>query len=68
MGETDVGWWLRVLALGLEEAGLEVDDVFTQRVVLSLDGLVVLLQRVHLADLLLQLLDISLLALAKGTL
>lgn len=66
--ENDIGWWLRVLALGLDEPGLEVDDVLAQRIVLCLDSLVVILQIVQIPDLLLELLDISFLALTKGTL
>jgi hypothetical protein len=54
--------------LRLDEPGLQVDDVLAQRVVLRLDGLIIILQIVQISDLLLELLDISLLALSKGTL
>jgi hypothetical protein len=67
-GEVDVGRRLRELAVGLDEARLQVDDVFAQRVVLGLDGLVVLLEGVELADLLLELLDVAFFALAEGPL
>jgi hypothetical protein len=67
-GEVDIRRGLRVVALGLDEARLQVDDVLAQRVVLGLDGLVVVLEGVQLPHLLLELLDVSFLALAKGTL
>jgi hypothetical protein len=68
MGQVDVGWWLREFTLGFDESRLEVDDVVSQLVVLRLDGLVVLVQQGVVADLLLQLLDVSLLALPEGSL
>jgi hypothetical protein len=67
-GEVDIRRGLRVVALGLDETRLQVDDVLAQRVVLGLDGLVVVLEGVQLPHLLLELLDVSFLALAKGTL
>ena len=66
--QNHIWWWLWVFALRLDEPGLQVDDVLAQRVVLRLDGLVIILQIVQISDLLLELLDISLLALSKGTL
>lgn len=68
VGEVDVGRRLREVALGFDQAGLEVDDVLAEGVILSLDGLEVVLERVQLAHLLLELLDVALLALAKGAL
>lgn len=65
MGQVDVRGWLRVFALRLDESRLEVDNVLPQRVVLRLDRLVIVLQRVQLSNLLLELLDVSLLALSK---
>jgi hypothetical protein len=44
--EVHVRWRLRVFAVGFDEAGLEVDDVFAERVVFGLDGFVVVLQSV----------------------
>lgn len=58
----------RDLALGLEEARLEVDDVVAELVVLCLQRLVQLAQLLELLDLVLELLDVLLLALAEGTL
>lgn len=68
MGEVDVGWWLRVVALRLDKTRLQMNDVLPQRIVLRLDGLEVVLQIVQLSDLLLQLLDISFLSLSECTL
>lgn len=68
MRKVDVGWWLRILALRLDEPGLEMDDVLAQAVVLRLDGLVVLFQGVKLTNLLLKLLDITFLTLPKCSL
>lgn len=44
--EVDVWWWLRVFALRLDETRLKVNDVLAQRIVLCLDRLVIVLQRV----------------------
>lgn len=66
--EVDVGGRLGVVALGLDQARLEVDNVFAEGVVLSLDGLEVVFEGVEFADLLLELLDVSFFPLAKGTL
>ena len=56
------------LALGLEEARLEVDDVVAELVVLRLQRLVQLAQLLELLDLVFELLDVLFLALAEGTL
>jgi len=66
--QDNIWWWLRVFALRFDEPGLQMDDILAQRVVLRLDGLVIILQIVQIADLLLELLDISFLALSKGAL
>jgi hypothetical protein len=42
MDQIDVWWWLGVFSLGLDQAGLEVDNVFPQRVILGLQGLEVI--------------------------
>ena len=68
MGEVDVRGWLREVALRLDESRLEVDDVVSQLVVLGLDGLVVLVQQVVVADLLLELFDVAFFALAERSL
>jgi hypothetical protein len=68
MGQVDVWWGRREVALAFEEGGLEMDDVFAQRVVLGLQALVLFLQGVELADLLLELLDISFFSLAECSL
>ena len=60
------GWW--VFSLGLYEARLKMDDVLPQRVVLRLDGLVIVFQSMQFPNLLLELLDISFFALSKCTL
>ncbi len=65
MREVDIGRWLGVFALRLDEPRLEMDDILAQRIVLGLDLLVALLQRVQIAHLLLELLNIPFLALTK---
>ena len=55
----------RHLALGLEQARLEVDDVVAQLVVLCLQTLVHLAQVLELLDLVFELLDVFLFALAE---
>ena len=68
VGEVDVGWWLRVLALRLDQTRLEMDDVFPQRIILRLNCLVVVLQRMQFSDLLLEFLDVSFLSLSECSL
>ena len=68
VAEVDVRWWLRVFALGLDEPRLKMNNVLAQRIVLRLDRLVIVLQSVQFPHLLLELLDVSLLALSKGSL
>ena len=66
--QVDVAGRLGEVALGLDEARLQVDDVVAQLVVLRLDGLVVLVQQVVVADLLLELFDVAFFALAERSL
>ena len=66
--EVDVGRWLRDFALWLYESWLEVNYVFAQRIVFSLDCLEVLLQSVKLPYLLFKLFDIPFLTLSESTL
>jgi len=56
------------LALGLKEPRLQVDDVVAQLVVFGLQRLVKLAELLELLDLVLELLDVFLFALAKGSL
>lgn len=66
--EVDVGRGRREFALGVKQSGLEVDDIFAERVVFGLHRLVRVLQVGEVANLLLQLLDVALLALSKSSL
>ena len=66
--QRDVARRLGEVALGFDEARLQVDDVVAQLVVLGLDGLVVLVQQVVVADLLLEFLDVAFFALPEGAL
>ena len=68
MIEIDVRRGLREFAMRLDEARLEMNDIFAQRVILRLNRLVVILQRMQLPNLLLEFLDISFFALSEGTL
>lgn len=63
--EVDVRGRLRGLDLSIQESRLQVYDVLSQGVVLRFYVFVVLLQFTKLADLLLQLLDITFLTLTK---
>jgi hypothetical protein len=56
------------LALSLEQAGLQVDDVVAQLVVFRLEGLVQLAQLLEFLDLVLELLDVLFFALTEGAL
>ena len=66
--EVDVAWWLGEFALGLEEAGLEVDDVVAELVVLGLKGFEVFAEQVVVADLLLEFLNVAFFALSESSL
>lgn len=44
MAKVDVGWRLRIVALRLDEARLEMDDVLPQRIILRLDRFKIVLQ------------------------
>jgi hypothetical protein len=54
--------------LGFQQAGLQVDDVLAQGVVLAHEGLDLILEGVDILDLFLELADVCFLALAEGTL
>lgn len=64
----DLRRWLRILTLRLDEARLEIDDIVAELIIFCLDSLVALLERVVVTDLLLELLDVALFALAEGAL
>jgi len=49
MAQIDVGGWLRIVALRLDEVRLQVDDIFPQRIVLRLDRLEIVLQIMQLS-------------------
>ena len=66
--EVDVARGLGEFALGLEEAGLKVDDVVAELVVLGLEGFEVFAEQVIVADLLLEFLDVAFFALSEGSL
>jgi len=66
--EVDIARHRWDFALGLEQAGLQVDDVVAQLIVLGLDGLEVLVQHVVITHLLLKLFDVAFLALAERSL
>lgn len=66
--EVDIAGHGRDFTLGFEEAGLQVDDVVAQLVVLGLDGLEILVQHVVVADLLFEFFDVAFLALAECSL
>lgn len=55
----------KVVVAGADQARLQVDDVFAERVVLGLDLLVGVFEGVEFADLLFELLDVAFLALAE---
>ena len=66
--EVDADGGGRDLALDLDQTRLKVDDVVSELVVLRLQRLVELAQLLKLLDLVLELLDVLLFALAEGTL
>ena len=51
MVQVNIGWWLRIFALGLEKAGLEADYIVSQLVVLLLDSFVAVIEGIVLANL-----------------
>ena len=65
---TNVGRRLGDFSLGLDEAGLKVDDVITELVILGLNGFVVLIQDSVVANLLFELLDVTFFALPECSL
>lgn len=66
--KVDVWWWLRRFDLGVNEPGLQVNDVLSQRIVLSLEHLELLLHLTIVAHLLLELLDVAFLSLTESPL
>lgn len=68
MVQVDIWWGLRIFALRFDEARLKVDDILAQRIVLRLNRLVIVLQRVKISNLLLELLNISFFTLSEGSL
>ena len=66
--EVDIAWGLREFTLRFEEARLEVDDVVTELVVLCLEGFEVFAQQVIIADLFLEFLNVTFLALSESSL
>ena len=66
--EVDVGGRGGEFCPGLDQAGLEADDVVAQLVVLGLDGFVAVIQGVVLADLLFEAFDVAFFALSEGSL
>ena len=66
--ELDVAGRGRIVALGLDESRLQVDDVVAQLVVFGLDGFVVLVQQVVVPYLLFELFDVPFFALPEGPL
>ena len=68
MVQINVGGWLGVFALGLEQAGLEADDVVTQLVIFLLNSFVAVVEGVVFPDLRFQALDVALFSLSEGSL
>ena len=68
MGDVDVRRWLWILALGLEEAGLEADDVVTQLVVLGLQSFETFSEAIEFPHLRLQGLDVPFFSLSERAL
>lgn len=68
LAEVDVSWELRDFALGIEQSGLQIDDVLSELVVLGLEGLVVIRDVLELLHLLLELAYVRFLALSECSL
>ncbi len=66
--KTETRWWLRVLAMSIQEPRLEVDDVLSKRVVLRLHRLEVVFHFLVIPDLLLELFYVQLFPLAERSL
>ena len=66
--EIDVARGLREFALGFKEAGLEVNNVISQLVVLGLEGFKVFAQQIVIADLLFEFLNVTFFALSERSL
>lgn len=67
-GNVNVRRGLRVFALGLKEARLQVNDVVTQLIILCLHLFETFIEDVELSNLILQRLDMSFLALSESPL
>ena len=68
MREVNVTWRLRKIALGFDEARLQVDDIVSELVVLCLQRFVVFAQQGVVSNLLFEFLDMSFFALSEGAL
>ena len=68
MRKVNVTRGLGKIALGFDEAGLEVDDVVTELVIFGLQGFVVFVQQIVVSDLLFEFLDVSFFALSESAL
>ena len=68
MREIDVTGRLRKFALGLDEAGLQVDDVVSQLVVLCLQRFVVFAQQFVVGNLFFEFLNVSFFPLSESAL
>lgn len=68
MQAIDIWGWLGKVTLRLNQASLKVDDVITELEVLGLDGFEIVVQNVVVANLLLQLFDVTFLALSESPL
>jgi hypothetical protein len=68
LAEVNIGWKFGDFALGLEETGLQVDDVLAELIVLAYQRLNLILQGLDVLDFFLKLTDICLLALTEGAL
>lgn len=66
--QVNVARRLGIAALRLDKAGLQTDDIVAQRVVLGLDGAELLRHLLVVLDLVLERLDVFLLALAESSL
>lgn len=66
--KVDVRWCRWKVGLVLQQPGLQIQDVFTELVVLVLQRLVVLLQVTKVLDLLLELLDVAFFTLTECSL
>jgi hypothetical protein len=66
--QNETRWWLRIFAVGVQQPGLEGDDILAKRIVLALQRVIRLLHLSQVLDFLLQLLYIQFLPLTEGSL